>query len=218
MTAMNNTNKEQGFSLVEMVAAIAILALVGLLIGTSVNIFYRSYSQAQKIGSELRRNQAIDRIAEGYLANAVPFPWLNEQSETKYVFLGEYGELYLTALRRTYAESTGALRFIRLYLDDEALKCDYSPTPLLPWRSLDDQKYDTEIITDGVRRISFQYAEINDGVIEWTDTWVEDDHNGIPLAIQLTVEWLDGTKERWLRRTAGSSGNSTYGDREEPSS
>ena len=90
MTAMNNTNREQGFSLVEMVAAIAILALVGLLIGTSVNIFYRSYSQAQKIGSELRRNQAIDRIAEGYLANAVPFPWLNEQSETKYVFLGEY--------------------------------------------------------------------------------------------------------------------------------
>ena len=55
-------------------------------------------------------------------------------------------------------------------------------------------------------------------MIEWTDTWVEDDHNGIPLAIQLTVEWLDGTKERWLRRTAGSSGNSTYGDREEPSS
>ncbi len=218
MAVMNNTIKEQGFSLVEMVAAIAILALVGLLIGTSVNIFYRSYSQAQKIGNELRRNQAIDRIAEGYFANAVPFPWQNDQDETKYVFLGDYSELFLTALRRTYAESTGALRFIRLYVDGDELKCDYSSTPLLPWKSMGDQKYDTEVIATGVRRISFQYAEINDGVIEWTDTWVEDDHNGIPLAIQITVEWADGTKERWLRRTAGSSGNSTYGDREEPSS
>jgi prepilin-type N-terminal cleavage/methylation domain-containing protein len=214
----NHPQNQSGFSLAEMVAAIAILALVGLLIGTSVNIFYRSYSQAQKIGAELSRNQAVDRIVESYFANAVPFPWMDEQSETRYVFQGEDNELYLTALRRTYAESGSALWFIRLYLDGEELKCDYAPTPILPWKALAEHHYETETVASGVRRISFQYAETRDGVVEWHDTWVEDDHNGIPLAIQITIEWVDGSRERWLRRTAGSGGNSTYGNREEPSS
>ena len=33
----------------------------------------------------------------------------------------------------------------------------------------------------------------------------------IPLAVQMTVEWKDGTEECWLRRTAASGGNSVYG-------
>lgn len=218
MANPDKTKRQSGFSLAEMVAAIAILALVGLLVGTSVNIFYRSYSQAQKIGAGLSRNQAVNRIVESYFANAVPFQWQDEHGETRYVFLGEYNEVHLTALRRTYAESGSALWFIRLYLDGEELKCDYAPTPILPWKALAEHKYETETVASGVSRISFLYAETREGVIEWHDNWVEDDHNGIPLAIQITVEWTDGSRERWLRRTAGSAGNSTYGSREEPSS
>ncbi len=199
-----------------MIAAIAILALVGLLIGTSLSLFHRSYTQMQRIGNELKRNQAIDRIAESYFVNAVPFQWVDEKDETKFVFLGDESELYLTVLRRTYAENGSALWFIRLYLEDEALKCDYAPTPLLPWKNIYDHRYETEIVAEGVRKISFLYAETRESEIEWVDTWIDADHNAIPLAIQLTVEWVDGSKERWLRRTAGSSGNSTYGNREEP--
>ncbi len=200
----------------EMITAVAILAVVGLLIGSSIHIFYKSYSNAQRIGTELKRNQAIDRIADNYFANAVPFTWQNENLESKYVFMGDVNELYLTALRRTYGDTGSALWFLRLYRDGEQLKCDYSPTPILPWKDLPVHKFRTEIISDGVREISFKYAESRDSKIEWEEVWNEDDHNGIPLAIQMTVEWTDGTIERWLRRTAGSSGNSTYGNRSEP--
>lgn len=206
---------ESGFSLLEMIAATAIMALVALLVGTLINIFYRSYMQAQCIGTELSRNQAIDRIADAFIANAVPFEWRNDNLENNFVFKGETNELWLTALRRSYGDDS-ALWFIRLYQDGDDLKCDYSPTPLLPWLDINDHQYKTETISSNVRSISLLYAEIRDQKIEWLDTWDEDDHEAIPLAIQLKIEWQDGSVERWLRRTAGSSSNSTYGQRREP--
>lgn len=206
---------QAGFTLLEVIVATGILALLGLLIGMSVNTFHRSYMQAQKVGNELQRNQVIDRLVDSYFANAVPFEWDDENLETHYVFSGLPDELYLTSIRRAYAKDASAIWFIRLYCENETLKCDYSPFPLLPWIDLEDQNFTTEVIATGVSAISFLYAEKKEDEIQWVSEWVEEEHDGIPLAIQITVEWTDGTKERWLRRTAGSSSNSTFGDREE---
>ena len=46
--------------------------------------------------------------------------------------------------------------------------------------------------------------------------WDEDEHNAIPLAIQMKVEFLDETSEVWLRRVAGVSHASTFGNRDLP--
>ena len=70
------------------------------------------------------------------------------------------------------------------------------------------------MIAKNVRSIRFLYAEEVDEEIEFEDTWEDDDHEAPPLAIQMTVEWNDGTSERWLRRTAGSGSNSTFGNRQ----
>lgn len=208
-------NNESGFSLLEMIAATAIMALVALLVGTSVNIFYRSYMQAQRIGNELSRNQAIDRIADSFMGNAVHFSWNDDNLERRFVFQGENNELWLTALRRSFSNDS-ALWFIRLYQDGDKLKCDYASTPLLPWLDINEHQYQTEVIASNVRAISFLYAETRNREIEWLESWIEDDHAAIPLAIQLTIEWNDGTSEKWLRRTAASSSNSTFGQRQEP--
>lgn len=213
----HSARRQAGFTLLEVIVATGILALLGLLIGMSVNTFHRSYMQAQKVGNELQRNQVIDRLVDSYFVNAIPFEWDDENLETHYVFSGLPDELYLTSIRRAYAKDASAIWFIRLYCEDGTLKCDYSAFPLLPWIDLEDQNFTTEVIATGVNSISFLYAEKKDDEIEWLEEWVEEDHDGIPLAIQITVEWTDGTKERWLRRTAGASSNSTFGDREEPS-
>ena len=67
--------------------------------------------------------------------------------------------------------------------------------------------------------MSFQYAEVGeteDAEIEWLDEWDEDEHAAIPLAIRMTLEWKDGRREYWLRRTGGSSLHSTFGYRQGP--
>ena len=201
-------DREAGFSLLEMMAATAILAMVGLIIGVSLSAFVRSWGHAEAAGKLLERNQTIDRIAETLLRGAVPFEWQDRDTlEHRYVFQGEVDELYLTALSRSYG-GADALRFARLYRDGDRLLCDWSTTPLLPWRDLIEQKYDTEEIASGVSKIHFRYAyEDDNGDIAWDEVWDEDEREGIPLAIQLTIDWTDGSSERWLRRTAGTSGN-----------
>ncbi|MBO5763424.1 MAG: hypothetical protein J6R85_06085 [Lentisphaeria bacterium] len=205
------TEVRRNFSLIEVIVATALLSLVGMIIGVSIHTFHRSYDKAQKVAQWLERNQAIDRIAENALKSIVPFHWLNtETGETELVFQGDEEELWLTAMNRAYGDQ-GAFRFIRLYVEDEKLYCDYSKTPLLPWKELIDQKYETELITDGVAMVTFQYAEYDeDGMLTWLDLWDEEEKTGLPLAIQMTVEWTDGTKERWMRRTAGTSTNTEY--------
>ncbi len=197
------------FTLLELMAAMAIFSLVGLIIGTSLSAFARSWRSAQKVSAELERNQAIDHLVETMFRGAIPFMWPDEdEGEDRYVFQGKSDELYITSLSRTHS-GNDAFRFVRLYRDGEELLCDWSTVPLLPWLELETQKYQTDKIASGVQEITFRYAadgQSNDP-IDWYEEWDEDELEGIPLAIQLTIEWTDGTSERWLRRTAGTSGN-----------
>ena len=71
-----------------------------------------------------------------------------------------------------------------------------------------------------VQSVSFLYAEKNeeqDEGMEFLEEWEEEEHEAIPLAVQMTVTWKNGRKEQWLRRAAGTSKYSTLGYRRMPS-
>ena len=59
--------------------------------------------------------------------------------------------------------------------------------------------------------MEFLYAGQQDSAVIWVEEWDRENYDFIPLAVQMTVEWKDGTTEQWLRRTAASGGNSVYG-------
>lgn len=202
--------REAGFTLLEVMAATAVMAMTALVIAASLHAFQRSWSRGEKAAAELERNRAVDRIADELFRNAVPLQWHDELNSVEYVFKGEPEELWVAALGRSYGDGS-PFRFARLYREDGELRCDYSTTPLLPWIDIRDQKFETLVIADNVRSIRFFYADdAGDSTaeaIEFFDSWDEEEHDNFPLAIQLTVEWEDGGCERWLRRTAGTSVN-----------
>ncbi len=202
------------FTLVEMAIAMAILVVVALIIGTASATFYNGYRRSAKVTEQLKAYQAIDRIMDQNIRNLIPFRWSDELEESRLVFEGKTDSLHFVTLRRTYGNDRGALLFVRLRVEDGELVAEYSSYPRLPWEDEGKQEYAREVIAKNVRSIRFLYAEEVDEEIEFEDTWEEDDHEAPPLAIQMTVEWNDGTSERWLRRTAGSGSNSTFGNRQ----
>jgi len=211
------------FTLVEMVVAMAVMMMVAMIIGTSGKIFYDSYSGAQRATAQLKEYMAIDRLWDGAVRNAVPFEWKDEEGVSRFVFEGKNDTLMFTALRRADGDAPGALIFIRIRLEDDELVAYYSYYPRPPW----DDEYNEntefftrEVIASNVAEIAFQYAEVgesDEAEVEWFEEWDEDEHAAIPLAIRMTVEWKDGRKEYWLRRTAGSSLHDSFGDRLPPS-
>ncbi len=199
-----------------MAIAMGLLVVVALIVGTASATFYNSYRRSVKTTERLKSYQAIDRVMDGNVRNLIPFKWVDEDTnESRYVFEGEADSLHFTALRRTYGNDRGAFLFIRLKVENDELVAEYSSYPRLPWLEDGKQEYNREVLAKNVRSVRFLYYDMVDDEIEEEETWDEDDHDNLPLAIQMTVEWADGTSEQWLRRTAGSSSNSTLGVRTE---
>ncbi len=219
---MKKKIRRRSFSLIEVVVAMAVMLMVAMIIGSAGKIFYDGYNRAVRATGRLQEYMAIDRIWDGAVRNAVPFKWVDDEGESRFVFEGEQDTLMFTALRRADDQAPGALIFIRLRLEEEDLVAYYSYYPRPPWDDEydeDPQYFTREVIASNIASISFQYAEVSeseDEEIEWFDVWDEDEHAAIPLAIRMTVEWKDGRKEYWLRRTAGTSLHSSFGVRLPP--
>ena len=197
-----------------MAIAMGILVVVALIIGTASATFYNGYRRSVKTTERLKAYQSIDRVMDGNVRNLIPFEWVDDDTgESRTVFEGEADSLHFAALRRTYGNDRGAFLFIRLKVENDELVAEYSSYPRLPWLEEGKQEYNREVLAKNVRSVRFLYFDMVDDEIETEETWDEDDHDNLPLAIQMTVEWADGGTEQWLRRTAGSSSNSTFGVR-----
>ena len=211
---------KRSFTLIEMVVAMAVMVVVAMIIGTASATFYNAYQRSTRNIQRLETCIAIDRIFDNLIRNAIPFKWNDSENTSRFVFEGNEDSLLFTALRRTYGKDTGGIIFVRLLVEDEQLIAEYSSSPILPWDESEEvQGIEREVIAKNISSISFQYAEFDDEEgIEWFETWEEDEHDAIPLAIRMTVEWNDGRKEYWLRRVAGIAKESTFGYREKASS
>ena len=209
------------FTLMELVAAAGIMLSIAGIIAFASRSFFRALASAERVSAQLQVYLNIDQVMDGCFRNMIPFNWetSDENDDTFQVFMGEEDYIHFTTLRRSYDDIGGNLFFVRVYVDEytDELVAEYSKFPRLPWLEDDDDlmPYDREVLATNVDNISFLYAGAEDNAVIWLEEWDRERYDFIPLAVQMTVEWKDGTTEQWLRRTAASGGNSVYGARQE---
>lgn len=204
--------KQRFFTLVELIAAMAVLALIGSASAAALAGFQRSHNKVAALSERLERNRKLDKVAE-FMGNMIPFFWRDETDDNQehLVFDGKENELYFTAMRLPDGAGKGAFIFIRLYVNDnDELACDYKDTPLLPWLEADEQSnVKTVILAERVVSITFTYADYDDdGEIEWLEVWDQEDgdyEDRLPAAVGFTIEFESGERLSYLRRTAGLS-------------
>lgn len=209
------------FTLVELVVAIAIFASITMLAGFAMisvrDNWRRTHDRAERLDKMLK----IDRLVESSFRNVIPFTWPERESPDRHeipVFRGTEDEVTFAYMHRINKSDLGAIRFIRLYLDDGRLIAEYRKTPI----TIDEDggELRTEVISEDLASLSFSYADYDDaGEIEWLDEWERDPEdkskkNDMPVAMRMTVEWEDESTETWLRRTAGSGLHESLGVRE----
>lgn len=210
--------RRRWFTLMELVAATGIMLSVAGIIAFASRSFFRALASAERVSAQLQVYLNIDQVMDGCFRNMIPFNWEtteDENDDTFLVFDGLEDYIHFTTLRRSYDDVGGNLFFVRVYVDDrtDELVAEYSKFPRLPWLEDDDvlMPYDREVLATDVDRISFLYAGVEDDTVIWLEEWDREQYNFIPMAVQMTVEWKNGTTEQWLRRTAASGGNSVYG-------
>ena len=209
------------FTLVEVIVAMGVMIFVAMIIATASMSFYNTYSRAVRVTNHLKNCQNIDRLVDMHFRNMIPFHWKDEEenNEEKFLFEGKSDSILFPALRRSYSGESSGLIFLKIFVEEDELIAEYSPYPRPYWVKEGTYPVTREVIAKNVKSVSFLYAELNeeeDSGLEWHDNWEEEEHEAIPLAVQMTVEWNDGKKECWLRRVAGASKYSTLGFRETP--
>lgn len=204
--------KLRRFTLVELIAAMAILAMIGSAAAAALAGFQRSHNKVVQLSERLERNRKLDKVAQ-LMGNMIPFFWRDETEDDaeNLVFAGNADDLHFTAMQLPDARGQGALIFVKLYVNDNnELACDYKTTPFLPWLEEGTQTgIKTEILAGQVSSLTFIYGDYDEeGSIEWLEVWDQDDDeykNKMPAAVGFTVEFASGEKLSYLRRTAGLS-------------
>ncbi len=203
------------FTLVEVMLALGVLLVIATL---SAGVAYSlpiSSAEQQAQARRLEELSVLDRIADGVIRNAVPMSWPTELNESKSIFLGDAQLLMLAYRHRLHTDGESGLRFLALGLRGNTLVAQYRDTPMLRWQKQDPlpETLDEEIVLTGVASLQMLYADWKDGELVWLNDWDELNRNELPQAIGWEIGFEDGTRVRYLRRTAGNGYYTTWGRR-----
>lgn len=196
------------FTLLEIILALTILSVLTTLSGTVLFASQRSWNSIQESAAELEVLQRLDGIADTAFRNAVPFHWPDENNRNTQLFRGRPTFLRVVYRHRINHPAAGGIRFLELFQEKDTLTARYRHYPIISDR---EDGCRQEILADKVQQIAFSYAVREKGEIVWQPEFDAVAAETIPLAIRMDVEFANGKKVCFLRRTAGNSTISSYG-------
>jgi general secretion pathway protein J len=188
---------QAGFTLLELVVAMALLATMMLLLYSGLNFGIRSWDAGDVNG----RRTADRRIGENFLrreiAELFPMRW-KEPNVVKFAFEGERDRMRFVSSRPA-GLSQGGLSLVGLEVQDEG--GGSRRRNLVMRRAMPDDeqksfdpldKAEPTLMLAGVQSVSFEYfgSENDFTPPQWTDTWKP--ANRIPEAIRLHIVADDG--------------------------
>jgi general secretion pathway protein J len=189
--------RERGFTLIELVVAMALLGTMMLLLYSGLSFSVRSWDAGDVNG----RRTADRRIGENFLRRELselfPMRW-KEPTVVKFAFEGEKDHLRFVSSRPA-GIAQGGLSLVGLEVQDEGGAS--RKRNLVMRRAMPDEeqksfapldKAEPTVMIAGVQGVTFEYfgAENDFTPPQWSDTWKP--ANRIPEAIRLRIVGDDG--------------------------
>ncbi len=196
------------FTLFEIVVAIGISTLIASMIGAILFSFQKSWETNNKIQQKLETYMKLESIANHTFRNAIPFVWKDENKKNIMFFKGESNFVKFAHLNRINTDVDTGIRFIRLSFASNNLVAKYSSYPSF----IESNTCRTEIIAKNLKAVYFHYATYNNDKIIWKNYFNNLNDTDYPKAIKMTIVFDDKEKLVFIRRTAGNSYISTYGE------
>lgn len=211
--------RRRAFTFIEIMIATVILLMVAMTLYVYSRQTTMSWNRVIAGRNRLSELLTLDRTIDSVLSHAVAFTWPNADGEKTPVLMAARDRFRCAYLHRLNDIDAGALRLAEFVVENQNLYLVYSDRPFLDW-SETGGRTQTSLLAEEIAGISFRYADWSDRKDDawgdrllWLDEWETADSGrpDIPLAVMMTVEWLDGRSECWLRRTMGNGYRERFG-------
>ena len=194
---------KKNFTLIEILIATAITAVLISLLALVNSSASQTWETVNQRSSQLQDMILVRQSLGKIVQNAVPYFHDTEDEYFYNAFMGEPNTFRLASIQRINNLKDGGMIFAQLLVENEQLIIRHQNQP---W----DQTYSTQlqdsVILEDVSKIECSYAFTEeDREISWTETWNEEEHDILPLGIQISVTFLNDDQEHFIWRTAGNS-------------
>lgn len=212
-------SRRSHFTFLEIMIAVAILLMVAMTLYVYSRQTTQSWNRIVNARNRLSELLTLDRTIDSVLSHAVPFTWPDADGHKTPFIVASPDHFRCAYLHRLNDADEGALRFAEFVVENQNLYLVYSDRPFLDW-SETGGRTTTSLLAEGIADITFRYADWSDRSDDdwadrclWLNTWetVDSERLDIPLAVMMTVNWLDGRTECWLRRTMGNGYRERFG-------
>jgi general secretion pathway protein J len=192
---------EAGFTLLEILLSVALLALVISLAYASIRVAV----QAARSGEALIERTEEMRTAQGFLRRQLSqmlpsaYEQLEDNGEQKR-FEGAAEWVRFVAPMPGYLSRGGAhVQELALVRNRDAYQLEFRHAQLNGYVAEEgfDPEQEPVVLIDGIRdaRFGFRRIEAEGGLSEWMDEW--DDPQALPLLIRLEIEFDREDQRRW---------------------
>ena len=196
---------ESGFTLIEIMLAVSILAMVIAVISTSFRIGINAWEKGESKIESLQTKRAVNALIYREIQSTYPYTITPGELDThvKYnAFFGESDSLKFVSHASTTGRNTG-LSLIEMWTEDEKGLFIGEREALVSNRSdlndIDLRDEDTAVsVCSEIKEINFRYFEKKnkDEEGEWQENWdPEDKKKRLPLFVEVLLVYIDKNDE-----------------------
>jgi len=190
-----------GFTLIEVVLAISIFAMVVAVIFTSLRLGVTSWEKGERDIEFNQRLRAVTELLYRLLTSTYPYSITPSSLDTHKVYIAFFGKsdsLTFVSYANPY-KRIGALSLIELWQhesrglmlgEDAALASSDAELDKIDLRS--DER--STVLLENVKRVSFRYLDRDkdDDEGQWVESWDPADKSiRLPILVEITLELVD---------------------------
>jgi general secretion pathway protein J len=191
VTLPREANGQGGFTLAEMLVALALLGLMSAFALTSIN----TLGEVRRVEARIDGRgdvEAVQRHMQQAIADTRVIFDSDDQNVEKISFAGTATSLKIATVLDDRFERGGLYR-LNYGLADSELRLSYALVRPLKSAKPDEM----EVLLGNVSSLSFRYfgPAGDDGALQWQNSWPVSDQ--LPLAIEVTVRFPSGDTRKW---------------------
>ncbi len=182
METLKKLNRVAGFTLLELIISITLVAIIVLIISVAANLGYRSFNSGEKKMNAVERLRSSLTIIDAQIQSGVPLT-LEEGGVKQYYFAGEQDSLKFSTNYSIWGGQRGyVIVNYRVDTDDRGKRTLFASEYKV---GMENQK-ETKLL-EGFDEITFDYykQDATEEEGEWITQWVDEEMMPIRIKINL---------------------------------